>query len=99
MTEFQGDRFIQMLHELPPREPLGHPAKHSKYLQKHVFQPLKAGKTVHLSKLDWSAFGMDETTPSGYWEQYNNICMGWSRGLAYRFQKIVSLPCNTRTFF
>lgn len=99
MAEFQGEHFIQLLHELPPRMPLGQPAKRSKYLQKHVFQPLKADKTIKLSDLDWSAFGMAETTPSGYWEQYDKVCKGWCLGLNDRFQRIVSQPCNTRTFF
>lgn len=99
MFEFQGERFIQLLHTIPENELVGQPSVHSSYLEKHVFQPLQKTGGVKLSELDWSAFGIDETTPAGYWAQYAKVRMGWCQSLAYCFQKIASLPCDMKTFF
>ena len=98
MLEFYKDRFAQLLHEAPAKDPVLSKQKHSPYLQS-VMDTVKKDGVLHLAMINWSAFEMEEVTPEGL----NDICRrtesGWIAALASNSKKAQTFRLLHRTFF
>ena len=55
MLEFHRDRFVQLLHEAPAKEPVLSKPKYSPYLQS-VMDTAKKEGVLNLAMINWSAF-------------------------------------------
>ena len=63
MLEFYRDRFVQLLHDAPAKEPVLSEPKYSPYLQS-VMDTAKKEGVLNLAMINWSAFEMEEVTPA-----------------------------------
>ena len=98
MLEFHRDRFVQLLHKAPAKEPVLSEPKYSPYLQSVIDTAKKEG-VLNLAMINWSAFEMDEVTPA----DLNAICQrtesGWIAALTGNRKKAQTFRLLHRTFF
>lgn len=98
MLEFYRDRFVQLLHDVPAKEPVLSEPKYSPYLQS-VMDTAKKEGVLNLAMINWLAFEMEEVTPEGL----NDICRrtesSWIAALAGNSKKAQIFRLLHRTFF
>ena len=99
MAEFDVGKFVCLLQTLPERQRRDEPPEHSEYLQKNVFDILKAGKGVDLRKLDWDAFDLRHLALEWQCRSRRIVYAGWLEGINSYVHETPSCSENRRRFF
>ena len=98
MLEFNRECFAQLLREVPEKEPLMFESRHSPYIQS-LFDVLKEEGTLHLDKIDWSAFEMADVTPGEFQADAYRTSNGWIETMIKRAKKAPAFRSRRRVFF
>lgn len=98
MLEFYRDRFVQLLHDAPAKEPVLSEPKYSPYLQS-VMDTAKKEGVLNLAMINWSAFEMEEVTPADLNVIYRRTESGWIAALTGNSKKAQTFRLLHRTFF
>lgn len=61
MREFNRERFMQLLHEVPESKPFFHEPRHNPYIQS-LMDKLKEEGSLDLAAIDWNSFEIADVT-------------------------------------
>jgi hypothetical protein len=99
MLEFHPEIFTEFLHSVPEKIPYCETPQHSEYLQTEVFDRLRRGETIDLTKLDLNAFDLCHTAMAWSEDHYRGMEQGWQKGFNKMLKLIQASPREKRAFF
>lgn len=99
MLEFHPEIFTELLHVVPEKIPYCETPQHSEYLQTEVFDRLRRGETIDLTKLDLNAFDLCNTAMAWSEDHYRSMERSWQKGFNKMLKLIQASPREKRAFF
>lgn len=97
--QFEKESFYLALNQARPKDPPPQDPEYSEYLQTHVFDPLKKGEMVNLTKLDISAFELRHVSIPDQHYVYDRTLHGWLEKVGWYLKEERSRPLPQRQFF
>lgn len=79
MREFNRERFMQLLHEVPESKPFFHEPRHNPYIQS-LMDKLKEEGSLDLAAIDWNSFEIADVTIPYFQERAGSDANGWIKG-------------------
>jgi hypothetical protein len=99
MPEFDQNIFTSLLRAALPKQKLLEEGVHSEYLQKQVFDVLKAEESVALRDIDFGAFELRHVCPPGQEAAYARSNNGWLMRFNQFIKKTSAASLPQRRFF
>ena len=97
---FSASQWLQALEDLPDSSQSTPPIpEHSSYLQEHVFDILKQGEPVDLSRLDWEQISLTNTVLKSSRSDHLWIQSSWIKALQNKLTKAAPTASQKRQFF
>jgi hypothetical protein len=99
MLEFDRTIFAALLSTALPKQSVSEDGEHSEYLQKQVFDVLRAKENIDLRKIDFGAFELCHVIPDGYMNRNMQSENGWLLRFNQYIKQTPPVSLKQRQFF
>lgn len=99
MIKFDAAQFARMLSLTPEVQKTADTALiHSEYLQKNIFDKLRAGNSIKLKDIEWDAFELCHVTPGSDQVHEKSRAKGWTMGFNHFVHEVHPSPDSAPKF-